>query len=228
MDAGKEIEVENSLKIKVCGLLHPGNIEEVCALEPDFAGYIFYPGSRRYVGKKPDPSIFGIPGKSTLKVGVFVNEEIGNLKRIFERFRLDLVQLHGSESPAYCTALKDAGIQVIRSVNPQAAEHDPGSLDHGDEADYLLFDTPGSGFGGTGRKFEWKLLEGLHIPIPFLLGGGIGPGDVEAIRKVRHGKLIGVDVNSRFELSPGLKDTGMLRQFIGEIRRSNKGLIIER
>ncbi len=211
----------------MCGLLFPGNIEEVCALEPDFAGYIFYPGSGRYVGKRPDPSIFSIPGKSTLKVGVFVNEEIGSLIKIFEMFRLDLVQLHGSESPGYCMALKEAGIRVIRSVNPETAGHDPGPGDHWDGVNYLLFDTPGPGFGGTGRKFEWKLLEGLHIPIPFLLGGGIGPGDAEAIRQVSHGKLLGVDVNSRFELSPGLKDAGLLGKFIAEIRRSHIGLIEE-
>lgn len=211
---------QHPLKIKVCGLRDPGNIEEVCALQPDFAGYIFFPGSQRFVGTKPDPAIFRIPGRETLKVGVFVNEELNSLKEIFTAYRLDLVQLHGSESPAYSRALGDAGIPVIRSVNPGSVDQEPVPAGALEGARYLLFDTPGPTFGGTGRKFDWGLLEGLPVSVPFLLGGGIGPGDAQSIKRVGHPQLIGVDINSRFESSPGLKDVGLLGQFFMEIRTS--------
>jgi phosphoribosylanthranilate isomerase len=210
--------MNRSLKIKVCGLLHPLNVEQVCALEPDFVGYIFYPGSKRYVGEKPDPAIFRIPTKRTGKVGVFVNEEISRLKQIFTLYQLDLAQLHGTESPRYCQNLRDAGISVIKALKP-ADDPIGGSYEmYKDFVHYFLFDTPGKELGGTGRKFDWDLLNRESISSPFLLSGGIGPGDATAIKEIEHEALIGVDVNSRFELSPGRKDVNLLDRFIKEIR----------
>ena len=209
--------MNRSLKIKVCGLLHPVNIEKVCALEPDFVGYIFYSGSKRFVGEKPDPAIFRIPTKKIGKVGVFVNEEISRLKQIFTLYQLDLVQLHGTESPRYCQDLMEAGIPVIKALKPASGQIG-GSYEAYKDCHYLLFDTPGKELGGTGRKFDWDLLRGESIPLPFLLSGGIGPEDAIAIREIGHEALFGVDVNSRFELSPGMKDIDLLDGFIKEIR----------
>lgn len=211
--------MKRSLKIKVCGLLYPENIEAVCALEPDFVGYIFYPGSKRYVGKKPDPAIFGIPGDGILKTGVFVNEEIYKVEESFSMYRLDLVQLHGEESPQYCQKMKDAGIPVIKVLNQDSVNGGSGPGAYKKGVDYLLFDTPGKEYGGTGRKFDWDLLDKSFIPIPFLLSGGIGPEDGTAIRELRHERLFGIDLNSRFELSPGLKDVNLLEGFMKEIRK---------
>ena len=211
--------MEHRLKIKVCGLVQPENIQEVCSLAPDFVGYIFYPGSKRYVGMNPDPGIFGIPGKEIAKVGVFVNEDSDQVKRLYDTFQLDMVQLHGSESPSYCKELFDAGLQVIKVVNPEDLDNDKMLAEYQELVQLFLFDTPGTGYGGTGNKFEWDTLAGKIIPLPFMLSGGIGPDDVSSIGEVRHDKLFGVDVNSRFELSAGIKDIGLLKEFISEIRK---------
>jgi len=206
------------IKIKVCGLLNPGNIEEVCALGPDFVGYIFYPGSKRFVGTKPDPAIFRIPQPEIAKVGVFVDEDISRVKQIYSQCQLDLVQLHGNESPQYCRILKDEGIGVIKAFKPDSVQGIRSIENYPDGMRYILFDTPGSELGGTGQKFDWDLLDGLSLPFPFLLSGGIGPEDGESIRKIEHEALFGVDVNSRFELSPGMKDIIPLEKFMKEIR----------
>jgi phosphoribosylanthranilate isomerase len=206
------------IKIKVCGLLNPGNIEEVCTLGPDFVGYIFYPGSKRFVGTTPDPVIFRIPQPEIAKVGVFVDEDISRVKQIYSQCQLDLVQLHGNESPQYCRILKDEGIAVIKAFKPDSVQGIRSIENYPDGMRYILFDTPGKELGGTGQKFDWDLLDGLSLPFPFLLSGGIGPEDGESIRKIEHEALFGVDVNSRFELSPGMKDIIPLEKFMKEIR----------
>lgn len=207
------------LKIKICGLRDPENVEQVCGLEPDFVGYIFFRGSKRFVGKDPDPSIFRMPQKGTGKVGVFVNEKISAVKRIFESCHLDLVQLHGDESPAYCISLVEAGIPVIKAIDPGSMNNIGNIADYGELVRYFLFDTPGEERGGTGRKFNWDLLDEFSIPSPFLLSGGIGPGDGPGIAAIGHDWLFGIDVNSRFEISLGIKDVGLLKNFIREIRK---------
>ncbi len=201
-------------------MLYPENILEVCTLKPDFVGYIFYAGSKRYVGDTPDPAIFRIPDREIAKVGVFVNEELSVVKKSFEMYHLDLVQLHGTESPQYCLSLNISGIPLIKALNPYNI-HGGGSLDEYKEAvQYFLFDTPGKEFGGTGRKFDWDLLNGISIPQPFLLSGGIGSTDVMSIGKLDHPGLIGIDVNSKFEISPGMKDEILLGDFMRKIRHS--------
>ncbi len=205
------------MKIKVCGMLYPENLEQVCALEPDFVGYIFYCGSKRFVGETPDPALFHIPGPGIRKVGVFVNETIAFVRRAYESNRLQMVQLHGGESPAYCSTLSRAGIPVVKVLS---AETDMAGLEeYREQVHYFLFDTPGQGYGGTGRKFDWDQLKRIPATTPFLLGGGIGPVDDRAILELDHDGLIGVDLNSRFELSPGLKDVKMLKEFIEKIRK---------
>jgi phosphoribosylanthranilate isomerase len=210
--------MNRDLKIKVCGMLHPYNIEEVCSLGPDLIGYIFYTGSRRFVGEKPDPAIFSIPTEKIGKVGVFVNEEISRVKQIFSMYKLDLVQLHGSESPRYCQHLTETGIPVIKALKPASDWLGGDTEAYKEFVQYFLFDTPGKGFGGTGRKFDWDMLMTEPISVPFLLSGGLGPEDAGAIGEIRHEALFGIDVNSRFERSPGLKDVNMLDGFIKQIR----------
>jgi phosphoribosylanthranilate isomerase len=230
-------ESEKPLKIKICGLTRPRNVEEVSALDPDFAGYIFYPGSVRYVGDQPDPALFRIPGEATARVGVFVDASTSRVRMLFEKCLLDLVQLHGSESPAYCRELVDAGIPVIKVVHagdPEIAQRiaegaqgekgGAGFMDpYSGVVHYLLFDSGKSGSGGTGQSFDWNLFSELRIPFPFLLGGGIGPEDAPRIGALNHASLFGVDLNSRFERSPGIKDTGLLGPFIKELRHATQG-----
>lgn len=209
--------MKGGLKIKVCGMVHPGNIEEVCSLEPDYVGYIFYRGSRRYVGERPDPAIFRIPGREIRKVGVFVDEAIDAVKEQVLSSQLDLVQLHGGESPAYCRELSVEGIQVIKALKPDAI-HQPSILQsYSAHVRAFLFDNPGKGFGGTGRKFNWAILSQYSAQLPFLLSGGIGPEDASSIGQIALERLFGVDLNSRFETSPGVKDIQLLRKFMEEI-----------
>lgn len=197
----------------------PDNLEQVCRLEPDFVGYIFYRASARYVGDYPDEALFSLPGNSVSRVGVFVNEPILSVRKMIESGWMDLVQLHGSESPEYCKALVNEGAHVIKAIGPSHLDSMERLEEYYGVVHYFLFDTAGQGSGGTGEKFDWTLLEKYALPVPFLLSGGIGPGDAPSIKKLDHLLLRGVDVNSRFEDAPGRKNIKALRSFIKEIRK---------
>ena len=204
------------LQIKVCGMRDPQNLEQVCALAPDYVGFIFYPRSKRFVGTSPDAALFEIPGPAIKKVGVFVNEEVSLVRKAVEVYGLDVVQLHGGESADYCRTL-EGETMVVKALDPD--EQRFGIEKYRGVVDCLLFDSAGEGYGGSGQKFDWKLLEHLTVPAPFLIGGGIGPGDAAALRTIDLKGLIGIDINSRFELSPGRKDIQRLKEFIIEIRK---------
>jgi phosphoribosylanthranilate isomerase len=208
---------KTQIHIKVCGIRDPENLEQLCTLDPDFVGFIFYPLSKRYVGDHPDPALFRIPGSAVKKVGVFVDEELKQLKRAIERYGLDAVQLHGSETVEYCRELFLESVEVIKVLDPRV----PGTVPERfrEVADLFLFDSAGAGSGGSGQKFNWKLLEDLPVHVPFLLSGGIGPGDAGLVRSLDLRDLRGVDVNSRFELLPGIKDIKLLKEFFTEIRK---------
>jgi phosphoribosylanthranilate isomerase len=205
------------IQIKVCGIRDPQNLEQLCSLAPDFVGFIFYPRSKRYVGEHPDPALFRIPGPGIKKTGVFVDEQVERLKEAIGLYGLDAVQLHGSESADYCRQISGEGVQVIKVLDPLAPEKDPES--YGEVADFLLFDSAGAGSGGSGRKFDWRLLEDRPFHAPFFLSGGIGPEDAGPLRLLDLRGFTGVDVNSRFELSPGIKDMERLKEFFTEIKK---------
>ena len=206
-------------------MVDPANLTEICRLDPDFVGYIFFPGSKRFVGQHPDPALFRIPGEGTAKVGVFVNEELAEVVRRFEQCQLDLVQLHGAESPGYCRDLVEEGIPVIKVFHPEnpvgkkgRGPEEANMEDYREAAHYFLLDSGGSGEGGSGHQLNWELLGKNDIPLPFLLGGGIGPDDASRLKALALENLFGVDVNSRFESSPGIKNAGLVSRFIYEIR----------
>ena len=207
------------LKIKVCGMRDKRNIEQLCLLDPDYIGYIFHPESKRYVGADPDPDIFTIPSGHIKKVGVFVNEERGKVEQIYKTSRLDLVQLHGEESAEYCMFLRESGIPVIKAFNPSRIKGEGRIGDYVEEIIFFLFDNTGKKYGGTGEQFDWLTLHDFSIPFPFFLSGGIGPEDSQRIRAIGHDWLYAVDVNSMFEIQPGLKDIEKLKRFIHEIRK---------
>lgn len=205
-----------SLQIKVCGMRDPQNLELVCALAPEFVGFIFYPRSKRFVGTAPDPALFDIPGADIKKVGVFVNEKLSRVRRAIDVYGLDMVQLHGGESAEYCKSLSRETLVVkalVPSKDQSEIEKYMGAVD------LFLFDSPGEGFGGTGQKFDWNLLEHLNMVTPFFLSGGIGPGDATALRSINLKGLMGIDINSRFEIAPGEKDRDRLKRFFIEIRK---------
>lgn len=195
----------------------PQNLEELCKLQPEYIGFIFYPGSKRFVGNHPDPLLFEIPGSAIKKVGVFVDEELSQVKKIVDLYGLNAVQLHGGETAAYCKQLSGEALEVFKALNPQVSQSEFES--YMEVTDHILFDSAGEGRGGTGQKFNWKLLEDLPFSASFLLSGGIGPEDAETLRDLDLKGMFGVDVNSRFELSPGMKDIELLRNFFTEIRK---------
>jgi phosphoribosylanthranilate isomerase len=206
-----------SLRIKVCGMRDPRNLELICGLAPDLVGFIFYPHSKRYVGRNPDPALFQIPGQGITKVGVFVDQELSEVKRIAAACGLDMIQLHGSETVDYCMNISGEGLEIIKTLDPRA---DPSEMaQYEGVANFYLFDSAGGGKGGTGQKFDWGLLAQLDVAVPYFLSGGIGPGDAESLKKSRFPGMVGVDINSRFEVSPGEKDIRKVKDFIGEIRK---------
>lgn len=204
--------------IKVCGIKYPENQEALSASGIDLMGFIFYPGSKRYVGNLPEEEktrLFAIPVPG---VGVFVNEKIPEVLHLAEKYGFAFIQLHGNESPAYCREIKKAGFRVIKSFGISEAFDYATTAGYTKTADYFLFDTKAPSYGGTGRKFNWSLLERYTGEKPFILSGGIHPEDAEVLRNLRHLQLAGFDLNSRFEDKPGLKNISKVNQFIHQIK----------
>ncbi|CAD5248870.1 N-(5'-phosphoribosyl)anthranilate isomerase [Imperialibacter sp. EC-SDR9] len=198
------------LHLKVCGMKFPDNIKRLKEVEPDFMGMIFFSKSPRFVGSEllfTGTSIFP-PGAK--KVGVFVNAPLWDIVKVVEEYKLEYVQLHGEEFPQYCVELRKKGMKVIKafqvsnSFDFKKVEAFEGCID------YALFDTKTPNYGGSGEKFDWTLLNSYKLSIPFFLSGGISLEDIDEIEQLDLPKLFGIDVNSRFEVSPGLKDIDKL------------------
>jgi len=204
------------MQFKVCGIT---SIEQASALQAmgvHYIGFIFYPSSKRYVLDKLSlADIANFKPADAKKVGVFVNEPLGQLLEIAQAASLDLVQLHGDESPEYCATLRQK-VETIKVFRVGAVV--PDFTAYESVVDYFLFDTDSTLYGGTGQHFNWELIKGSTIPKPFFLSGGIGPNDIQGIQvmeKTKAGKsLLALDINSQFELAPGMKDLEKIKIFI--------------
>lgn len=203
--------------IKICGMKFPENITTVAALHPDFMGFIFYPKSPRYAEPLDIETLNSLP-KSIKKIGVFVNEDMENILTIAHKYNLDGVQLHGTELESMCAELHKAGYIVIKAFPIAEAYNFKVTKKYEGTCDYFLFDTKTEAYGGSGVKFNWGMLDEYTGDTPFLLSGGIAADDAEAILKIEHPQFAGVDLNSKFEISPGLKDVELLKQFITTIK----------
>ncbi|MCU0462559.1 MAG: phosphoribosylanthranilate isomerase [Bacteroidales bacterium] len=208
------------LKIKICGLRDMVNVSEVVKSAPDFTGFIFWPGSSRYIGVDPQSDLFSQVPPQIIKTGVFVNEEITNVNEAINRYCLNAVQFHGSESAEYCRRFKGTGILTIKTFGIDEGFDFKRLIPYAASCDYFLFDTKTPGFGGSGRKFNKNILGGYDLGKFFFLSGGIGYEDIDEIRNLRHSNnsFFGIDINSRFETSPGIKNAGLIKSFVGEIR----------
>lgn len=195
--------------VKVCGMRDADNIREVESLGVDMMGFIFFDKSPRNVTSVP--SYLPV---SAARVGVFVGSSDSFILSTVDRFGLSHVQLHGSESPEQCSFLRDAGLKVIKAFSIAGPEDMGHVSDYADCCDMFLFDTKCPGAGGSGRRFDWSLLDAYRGPVPFLLSGGIGPDALEQLMSFGHPYLAGYDLNSRFELAPALKDTAAIRDFL--------------
>ena len=198
--------------IKVCGMREPDNIRAVETLGIDLMGFIFWPKSSRYVSERP-----AYLPTHCKRVGVFVDEDLETVRRIADEYALDYIQLHGHESREYCAQLN--GLKLIKAISVSGHDDIATYKTYEGLVDYFLFDTKCPSVGGSGQQFDWSVLSAYNGSTPFLLSGGIGPDDAERVKAFHHSKCIGIDLNSRFELSPGLKDVAALRKFLNEINR---------
>ena len=186
------------------------NICEVEALGIDLMGFIFWEKSSRYISKRPAY----LPTKCK-RVGVFVDEDIESVKRIADDYALDYIQLHGHESSDYCAQLQ--GLHLIKAISVSSRNDIATYKTYEGLVEYFLFDTKCPSVGGSGQQFDWSVLSAYDGSTPFLLSGGIGPDDAERIKSFHHPQCAGIDLNSRFELAPGLKDVIKLQAFIKEL-----------
>lgn len=208
------------MKIKVCGMRQPENIDEASTLGIDYMGFIFYPKSPRYISDLQPETIALLKTRGIEPVALFVDEPLEKVVEMMDRYGFRTVQLHGNESAEYCAALKKKGYKVIKAI-PVLTEGDLIRWhEYQNVADMLVIDTKTPGKGGSGEKFNWDMLERTEIGMPFLLSGGIGAEDADSVNtmyKRLKGKMAGVDLNSRFEIAPGLKDTSLLSYFINQL-----------
>jgi phosphoribosylanthranilate isomerase len=186
------------------------NIREVEMLGIDMMGFIFWPKSSRCVSQRPDY----LP-KHVKRVGVFVDEDPEQVKRLAADYGLDYIQLHGQESPAYIFQL--GGLHIIKAFNIATVEDLQQTQPYEGLVDYFLFDTKGKSVGGNGEKFNWDVLDAYQGSTHFLLSGGIGPDDAANVKAFHHPKCIGIDLNSRFEMTPGHKDINKLKRFLEQL-----------
>ncbi len=193
--------------IKVCGMREADNIRQAEVLDIDLMGFIFWPKSKRFVSEMP-----AYLPKKVKRVGVFVDENVEVIKKTADEYCLDYIQLHGSESPEYVRLLRER--PIIKAFNIATTDDFAQTKAYEGIVEYFLFDTKGKSVGGNGQKFDWDVLTAYDGKTPFLLSGGIGPDDVERVKNFYHPKCIGIDLNSRFETTPGLKDIIKLKQFI--------------
>ena len=195
------------MRLKVCGMREVINIKSVLELKPDLMGFIFYPKSKRFVKTL---SLDGIDFQSTQKVGVFVNEPLDSLKEKVKTFGLDYVQLHGDESLSYLTEVKYLGVKVIKAFRIKHQLPVDQLLAFEQDADFFLYDTLSHEYGGSGERFEWKILNDSPSSKPFWLSGGLGLNSLKKLKSINHPGLIGIDVNSKFEDYPGMKNIELL------------------
>lgn len=205
----------NKFKLKVCGMKLAANIAAVAALRPDYLGFIFYDKSPRLISDVSAELIKYIPAEIKT-VGVFVDEELDVVKKKINLYQLKAVQLHGNESPGYCAALQSifGEIEVIKAFGIDEDFDFNVLKEYMDAVDFFLFDTKTKAHGGSGKTFDWKMLDDYKLDKPYFLSGGIDLQHAAAIKQIEDSKLYALDINSRFEVEPGVKDVEKVKAFI--------------
>lgn len=208
------------MKVKVCGITTIEQLQQLQELDVDYAGLIFYEKSKRYAYEKLKTQKSKVKSIPLEKVGVFVNADMGFLKSCVVDFGLTAVQLHGDETPQFCEALqKEVEVIKVFRINNKTTDVDALVEPFQNASAYFLFDTDTESYGGSGQRFDWTLLEKAKIGKPFFLSGGIGPDDVERLKRFQHPHLYAIDVNSRFETAPGLKDLKKIKTFVHALKQ---------
>jgi phosphoribosylanthranilate isomerase len=218
---GQQIAGRTRLRVKVCGMTDAEQVRQLDEMGIEFAGFIFYPRSPRYVLRGMSADDIKKITRHINKVGVFVNAPAEEVLRAVDNCGLYLVQLHGDESPKVCEKIADY-ITVVKAFRLADDDNVMWKIkDYVDVVDMFMFDTEGAGYGGTGKKFDWGKLKGLNIGKPFFLSGGITPADAQALKEFQNEAvakdLFAIDINSKFEIVPGVKDMEKVRKFVNEL-----------
>ena len=206
-----------AIKIKICGMKFHENISEIASFQPDYLGFIFYGNSPRNF-ENTIPTI----DKSIQKVGVFVNASLDEIQDKVKQYELDLVQLHGDESPEFCQLLHQNKFKVIKAFSIDNQFNFNELKNYNKCCEYFLFDTKGTNYGGNGITFDWSVLENYNLNKPYFLSGGIGTENIAEVKsfltKDYAKNCIAIDCNSKLEVSPGLKSTEKTKQLINAFK----------
>lgn len=194
------------------------NIKALAGLEPDFMGFIFYPPSQRFIGVEFERNDVANLQPDIQRTAVFVNAHLHEVIEFSNLYGMKTIQLHGQESPEFCGELKAKGFKVIKAFGVDES-FDFNTLNaFVEQVDFFLFDTKTSTHGGSGLTFDWRVLQKYNIEKPFLLSGGLGPDNLAEVLKIKHKNFYGVDLNSKFEIEPALKDIEKLEKAFELIR----------
>ncbi len=208
----------SNVKIKVCGMLDKQNISDLLELNINFIGFIFYPKSKRYIVKENLQDY--IRNKNSVnKVGVFVNETSDNILKYSQEYNLDYIQLHGNETSEFCKTLKTKNIKIIKAFQINNNFNFSICKEYQDFCEYFLFDTQTTQFGGSGKQFNWDILQNYKLKKSYFLSGGISLNDTEKIEKLNDNRIYAIDINSRFEDENGLKKVDEINIFINRVKQ---------
>ena len=207
------------MKIKVCGMRQQGNIKELVALKPNFIGFIFFEKSPRFAGEELNEEYIKAIPNDIKKVGVFVNANPGYILDTVKKYDLQYAQLHGNEMPDMCRSLRQKGVNIIKAFSIDESFNFAMLNNYKSFCDLFLFDTKGDQPGGNGKTFDWNLLKKYDNEKPFFLSGGIGPDNLEEVIQLSKSMPIyGIDVNSKYETEPGIKDISKLTALFASVR----------
>ncbi|MEO5893045.1 MAG: phosphoribosylanthranilate isomerase [Ferruginibacter sp.] len=209
------------MRVKVCGITQVEQLAMLPEAGATFAGLIFYPKSPRYVLRHMTTTQLKKENNMN-KVGVFVNASVEEVLQMVDECRLHMVQLHGDETPKYCEKIADY-ISVVKAFRVSETDNIGWRIrEYMDVCDMFMFDTEGAGYGGTGKKFNREKLKDVAVGKPYFLSGGIEPGDEEKLKEFEARPeakaLFSIDINSRFELLPGVKDMDLIKKFIHQLQ----------
>ena len=197
------------MQIKICGLKYRDNIEAVTALKPDYVGFICYAPSPRFAAELDVETLVSLP-KTMAKTAVFVNETAETIHQLIDKYHFDAIQLHGNEDPEFCAEFKGK-VTVFKAFGVDQ-DFDFARLNqYVSSVDFFLFDTKTDKQGGSGKSFDWSLLDKYKLDIPFFLSGELSLDNLEEVKSIKHPQFYGIDLNSRFEIEPGLKDIEKLK-----------------
>ncbi|TAH25206.1 MAG: phosphoribosylanthranilate isomerase [Cytophagales bacterium] len=205
------------MKLKVCGMKYPNNIQEVASLEIDYMGFIFYPKSKRYVGEDIELSVIKAIPSRIKPVAVFVNESKERIIELAKKYNFNILQLHGNESPDFVSDMSSLGFIIIKAFAIDTKFNFELTRKYETYTDYFLFDTKSDSYGGTGESFDWNLLSKYHQETPFFLSGGLSIDNISSIKNFNELNIHALDLNSKFESEPGLKKIDLIKKAIQDI-----------